>query len=706
MNELKNGTEPTGFECPNCGEIIPIDDAVVSIINHGFIYLDGHEHCWLGFNCPLCPAQSTYIRQYRKDLQSPILKDLFDRINAIELSKGFSAVETKKWTYCSFPYKLKKSDLLSQAIIGPETRQLYSEFESVQDIIFDPNITYVEVGKETNDNKNNAEWACSYWLGNLAMGPAIAIWWYKKNEIINLAKTESETGFKIFPRCIFYDPIYTAIGNFCWRNKLQYDFLKEETFKLPVTEILNSSTKKNLTKSLDFMHILDTVHKDDLFKHTGNKNQMTILSAKPSRLPYKNSSPIAGVLHDKFSKTVWENFTKDHIQKPLIYLADKFIDEYVELSKHIDFKYQSVWELKERYLKEIYDIVQSRYKRKIIDERSKKEELAQVKEAEKAFSTVEIISADSEINKIKILISKAPYDRFDHLSILLLGEKGTGKGLFAKAIHQASKRKGRFVRLDCGEKAETLFESGLFGHVKGAFTGADKDKKGAFEDAESGTLFFDEVGIWPKTFQSKLLGVLQDWEYQPLGSTKPKKVNALIVLATNKNLDDLVLNNQFMPDLYDRFQLPQFTIPPLRERKDDIPLLLDHFIEEFDYAIKDDSSPSPIKIDKDCIEFLKRYSWDGNVRELEKIVKNIFFTRNPKDRSPITIDDLPEELKGKKHKSTNGAEMPKTLPGNTKITDEKIQYWMKEFGNNKSHVAKELGVTYHTILRRCKKLNL
>ena len=538
------------------------------------------------------------------------------------------------------------------------------------------------------------------------MGPAIAIWWYKKNEIINLAKTESETGFKIFPRCIFYDPIYIAIGNFCWRNKLQYDFLKYETFKLPVTEILNSSTKKDLTKSLDFMHILDTVHQDDLFKHTGNKNQITIFSAKPSGLPYKNSSPIAGVLHDKFSKTVWENFTKDYIQRPLIYLADNFIDEYVELSKRTDFKYQSVWELKERYLKQLYDIVQSRYKRKIINEKRKKEELVEVKEAEKAFSDVEIISVDSKINKIKIQISKEYFYRFDHLSILLLGKRGTGKGLFAKAIHQASQKKGHRVKFNCSAKAETIFESELFGYVKGAFTGADQDKKGAFEDAEDGTIFFDEVGNLPKSIQSKLLGVLQDREYSPVGSTKLKKVNALIVLATNKNLDDLVLNNQFMPDLYDRFRRPQFTIPPLRERKDDIPLLLDHFIEKYDYFIKDDSSISPIKIDKDCIECLKRYSWDGNVRDLESIVTDIFAKRDPKDRSSITIDDLPEELKGKKHKSTSDIEMPKTLPGNTKITDEKIQYWMKEFGNNKSHVANELGVTYHTILRRCKKLSL
>lgn len=697
MNEPKNGTEPTGFECSHCGKNIPIDDAVVSIVNHGFIYLDGHTHRWFGFNCPLCPAKSTYIRQYRKDLQPPIVNDLFGRINAIELSEGFSADDTKKWTYCSFPYKLKKSDLLSQAIIGPEIHQLHSEFESVQNIVFDPDITDVAVGEETNDNKNNAEWACSYWVGRLAMGPVIAIWWYKKNEIINLAKTESETGFKIFPRRIFYDPIYIAIGNLCWRNKLQYDFLKDGTLKLPVTEILNSSTKKDLTKSLDFMHILDTVHQDDLFKHTGNKNQMTILSAKPSRLPYKNSSPIAGVLHDKFSKTVWENFTKDYIQKSLIYLADKFIDEYVEISKHTDFKYQSVWELKERYLKEIYDIVQSRYKRKIIDERSKKEELAQVKEAEKAFSGVEIISVDSEINKIKILISKASYNRFDHLSILLLGERGTGKDLFAKAIHQASKREGRFVKFTCGERAETIFESELFGYVKGAFTGANKNKKSAFEDAEGGTIFFDEVGNWPKSLQSKLLGVLQDWEYSPVGSTKPKKVNALIVLATNKNLDDLVFNKQFMPDLYDRFRRPQFTIPPLRERKDDIPLLLDHFI-------KKNSSLTPIKIDKDCIELLKGYSWDGNVRELENIVTDIFFKRNPEDRSPLTIEDMPAELVGKKHKSTNGPERPKTLPGNTKITDEQIVYWMEKFNYNKTQVKKKLGCCWNTIDRRWKKI--
>ena len=155
-------------------------------------------------------------------------------------------------------------------------------------------------------------------------------------------------------------------------------------------------------------------------------------------------------------------------------------------------------------------------------------------------------------------------------SFLILGERGSGKDLFARAIHEASKQKGQFVKVDCGAIPEKLFESEVFGYTKGAFTGALKNTPGKFGSAAGGTIFFDEIGNLPLNLQPKLLRALQDRQYVPVGSNQPKPIDAKFIFATNKNLNKMVEADSFMPDLYDRFKRPQFTIPPLRERKHDV----------------------------------------------------------------------------------------------------------------------------------------
>jgi len=222
-------------------------------------------------------------------------------------------------------------------------------------------------------------------------------------------------------------------------------------------------------------------------------------------------------------------------------------------------------------------------------------------------------------------------------TVLIQGESGTGKELAAQAIHQMSARSGKnFVPINCAAIPDDLLESELFGHVKGSFTGAYSNRIGRFEMADKGTLFLDEIGDLKPTLQVKLLRVLQTREFEPVGSTKSQKVNVRIIAATNKNLEEMVATREFREDLYYRLSVIPISIPPLRERREDIPLLIHNFLSVFNtehnYSVKGFS--------REALDILSNYDWPGNVRELENLVERLV-TLNTSGF--ITPDDLPEK---------------------------------------------------------------
>lgn len=222
-------------------------------------------------------------------------------------------------------------------------------------------------------------------------------------------------------------------------------------------------------------------------------------------------------------------------------------------------------------------------------------------------------------------------------TVLIQGESGTGKELAAKAIHLLSSRNNKnFVPVNCAAIPDDLLESELFGHVKGAFTGAYSARIGRFELADKGTLFLDEIGDMKAALQVKLLRVLQSKEFEPVGSVKSQKVDARIIAASNKNLDDLVHNQIFREDLYYRLSVIPIIIPPLRERPDDIPMLLEHFQEQFNRERQHQITG----FSQEAIEMLLQHDWPGNVRELENLVERMITI---KSSGIITVDDLPEK---------------------------------------------------------------
>ena len=226
-----------------------------------------------------------------------------------------------------------------------------------------------------------------------------------------------------------------------------------------------------------------------------------------------------------------------------------------------------------------------------------------------------IIGASTEMQKVFRLIAQcAPTNS----TVMLRGESGTGKELVARAIHYNSLRKDRpFVTVDCTSLSENLLESELFGHVKGSFTGAVGNKKGLFETADGGTLFLDEIGNISLSTQAKLLRFIEEREFKAVGDTRVQKVDVRLITATNKNLEGMVRDGEFREDLYYRINIFPIRLPPLRERREDIPALAHHFLARFN----EDSQKKSAEFSSEALNLLMNHDWPGNVRELENVVQ-------------------------------------------------------------------------------------
>jgi len=248
------------------------------------------------------------------------------------------------------------------------------------------------------------------------------------------------------------------------------------------------------------------------------------------------------------------------------------------------------------------------------------------------FGMGNIVGADYRLLKAYEMIHAVAPSK---VTVLMTGESGTGKSVVARAIHQMSGRRAEpFVEIHCGSVPETLLESELFGHVKGAFTGAHADKAGRFLAADRGTIFIDEINSASPGMQLKLLRVLQERKFEPVGSTETIEVDVRVILASNQPLEDLVARGEFRQDLYYRVNVVKIELPPLRERTGDVPLLVDHFIEKHATS----HAKTVTGITAEAIDVLKRYRFPGNVRELENLIERAVVLST---RPTLTVDDLP-----------------------------------------------------------------
>jgi len=302
----------------------------------------------------------------------------------------------------------------------------------------------------------------------------------------------------------------------------------------------------------------------------------------------------------------------------------------------------------------------------------------------------EMIGRSPEMVEVYKLIAKvAPLGT----TVLIEGESGTGKEMVASVLHRTSGRKGPFKAINCGALSETLLESELFGHVRGAFTGAVGNKKGIFEAAQGGTVFLDEVSNTSENLQVKLLRVLEAREVLPVGSTEAVSVDVRIVAASNRRLTELVEQGKFREDLLYRLKVVTIELPPLRDRRGDIPLLVEHFVQAFSRA-----SSKAMAVDDSVYPLLARYPWPGNVRELENAVERAIAL----NRSGILVpEDFPAEVR--QSRPSPPKEPTSTVDGPFKTLDqvelEYIRQVMEASGQNVTRAAEILGIDRRTIYR-------
>ena len=283
-------------------------------------------------------------------------------------------------------------------------------------------------------------------------------------------------------------------------------------------------------------------------------------------------------------------------------------------------------------------------------------------------------------------------------SVLITGESGTGKELIARSIHSLSSRKASpFIAINCSAIPRDLLESELFGHLKGAFTGAVRDKPGKFELADGGTIFLDEVGELPIELQPKLLRVLQEKVIEPVGSSHPRKIDFRVIAATNLDIEKALGESGFREDLYYRLAVIPIHLPPLRERKEDITLLLRHFCVKHGAA--------EVRFDEPALAAIRKYSWPGNVRELENMVERLLIMRSS---DILTLDDIPDKVRTSDAAKTADKilNLPETGYSLEKLEQEIVTEALNRSGWNQAAAARFLKIPRHTLIYRMEKYGI
>lgn len=287
------------------------------------------------------------------------------------------------------------------------------------------------------------------------------------------------------------------------------------------------------------------------------------------------------------------------------------------------------------------------------------------------------------------------------LVILITGESGTGKELIAKAIHQHSARRdGPFVVINCGAIPEGLIESELFGHRKGAFTGAYANARGKIEAADKGTVMLDEIGELPLALQVKLLRVIESGEFTRVGETETRRADARFLAATNRDLSKMVEDGRFREDLYFRLKVVPIHLPPLRERREDIPLLADHFLKE---AAQRYGRPE-LRFDKDVFRYFQSYAWPGNVRELKHTIERLAVIA---ENDALSISDLPDNLTAATSAAANVLiNLPDDGIDLEEVEREILRQALDKHGWNQTRTAQYLNITRSALIYRMQKYGL
>jgi len=315
------------------------------------------------------------------------------------------------------------------------------------------------------------------------------------------------------------------------------------------------------------------------------------------------------------------------------------------------------------------------------------------RELDRHYSFSEIVGTSEALRQVFSVVEKVADT---NASVLIEGESGTGKELIARAIHYKSRRAAKpFLAVNCGALPESILESELFGHAKGSFTGATADKKGLFRSADGGTILLDEIGEMPPALQVKLLRALQEHEVTPVGASVPVRFDARIIAATNKNLETEVAENRFREDLYYRLNVIEITLPPLRERREDVPLLAKHFVAEF---AREQNATVKI-ISTEAMSALINYQWQGNIRELQNAIERAFIL----SKEEIELENLPPKIRLGAASNFEMRDPEGLRPTLEEMERRYILEILKSVGEEKTAAAEILGIDLSTLYRKLKR---
>ncbi|MBI3247819.1 MAG: sigma-54-dependent Fis family transcriptional regulator [Deltaproteobacteria bacterium] len=334
---------------------------------------------------------------------------------------------------------------------------------------------------------------------------------------------------------------------------------------------------------------------------------------------------------------------------------------------------------------------------KLLETKRLREEVARLRREVRAYKKFgELIGQSSAMHHIYSMIGAVGANKS---TVLITGESGTGKELVARTIHQKSPWAERpFIAINCGAMSETLLDSQLFGHRRGAFTGAIADHNGVFQSADGGTLLLDEIGEIPLALQVKFLRAIQEKEVTPLGSSRPVKVDVRLIAASNRNLEEEVKKGTFRDDLFYRLSVVPIHLPPLRERRDDIPFLIEHFIATFskEYNVE------PKRLAPAALDKLVAYPWPGNIRELQNVIERVFALSQSTE---ITLADLPVSIVGFEEKLPNFQEFSE-LPTLEAMERSLIATALRKSHGNKNEAARLLAIDRQRLYRKIDKYGL
>lgn len=334
---------------------------------------------------------------------------------------------------------------------------------------------------------------------------------------------------------------------------------------------------------------------------------------------------------------------------------------------------------------------------KLLETKRLREEVEHLRREVRAYKKFgELIGQSPAMRQMYLLIAAVSENKS---TVLVTGESGTGKELVARTIHrQGPWADHPFVAINCGAMSETLLDSQLFGHRRGAFTGAIADHNGVFQTANGGTLFLDEIAEIPVPLQVKFLRVIQEKEFTPLGANRPIKVDVRIIAATNRDLDAEVRKGTFREDLFYRLNVVPIHLPPLRERREDIPLLIEHFIATFSTEYK----VEPKKVRPEALEQLVMYPWPGNIRELQNVIERMFALSRSNE---ITLADLPGPISGFEEQPVNFHELVE-LPTLEDMEKSLITAALRKSHGNKNEAARLLAIDRQRLYRKIDKYGL